>query len=240
MRPQEWARAYSNVAVRLSDSDYETVGIRKYLMGMRSWNEYMNVLGKVNSLKAKPGWFRLNVQALNRSYTGKGSPDDLAHALDCAVLGGVVPKNPASLQSYADKFLGVDCTGFTSSWLVSAGKLSAPIWHLPTMLVNQVRYPRRKTALEVSGGDLMIWAKVDAAGNATEVKSGGVGHAVIIDNSTVRGQQNQALVQSAESNGAEGPVTSSYSIEPSTPAGQWLATRMGGRGGASSVVIVKV
>jgi hypothetical protein len=242
MRPTEWVVQFHNVLVRVSGSEYETVDVRKYLMGMRSWNEYQNVYARVRASRTKPPGFVVDAQALNRAYTGKGTPQQLGHALDCAVIAGVVKPNAMELQRYADQWLGVDCTGFTSGYLVTEGRISSDIWHLPALLMNRTRYPWRTRLNDIAPRDLMIWATVDPkTGMATEVKSNGVGHAVLIDTVFQRGGANSVLVQAAESNATEGPVASAYEIEMSAPAGQWTARRTDrASGGRSPVVIVRV
>lgn len=50
---------------------------------------------------------------LLRVYIGKGSPDEIQMALRLAVEYKLVRPTLGALQSYCDKYIGLDCSGFT-------------------------------------------------------------------------------------------------------------------------------
>lgn len=51
---------------------------------------------------------------VSRTYTGKGSPEEIAEVLSAAVALDVI--HPDDLWDHADKYIGLDCNGYVGNW----------------------------------------------------------------------------------------------------------------------------
>jgi hypothetical protein len=92
---------------------------------------------------------------MGRPYFGKGDPDLVAEALRLAAAFGLVEPTRAAMQAYADKYLGVDCSGFAGNYLVRLG-LSEK-W-LDTAAIDFAPPANRLTRLEqIKTGTMVVW-----------------------------------------------------------------------------------
>lgn len=227
MSPGEFERWYHAlwVANPVSDS-YLQVDIWKYLMGGQSGAYTEASIVRDGARRADPTAY-IDAGATVRAFTGKGSPEDISHTLYLALLAKKVKADNTSLQQYANNWLGVDCTGFTSAYLVYEGKLNAPVHHLPTFFSRKARL--RMTLAEVQSGDLVIWWDVRANREAKPAGSS-VGHAVLIETNYQSGLFD--TVESAGFNfgkGAVGPMTSGFTLPEKDgvdEVGQWQLKRL--------------
>jgi hypothetical protein len=65
------------------------------------------------SLFRKIEW--IDTTALQRPFVGKGSPEEIRQALRLAVFFKLVGSTKSELQSYCDKNIGLDCSGFAGN-----------------------------------------------------------------------------------------------------------------------------
>ena len=68
-------------------------------------------------------WFQANKERIRTAAMGKGAPQDYELALEWAVRSRKIPTvTQATLQTYCDEHLGIDCSGFVTNYLVACGK----------------------------------------------------------------------------------------------------------------------
>ncbi len=241
MSPFAWEDWYHHIKIgycygdAIDHSQVFEVDIRKYLMGLSSQNEGWTVASQAKEQLRKkkiPNAY-VDEEAIRAAYTGKGSPSDLNHALECAVLAGQVERERDAMQKYADKWLGVDCSGLVSSYLVHVGAIPKPKWYLPAYVKPDLSNLRRSLD-DVQPADIVIWYDVR---NRAEVKgTQGVGHVVLI--AAVMGN----MLFTVESRGQQGsgPEDTRFTDVSVDGAGQWSAKRSSPPGsGASKVAILK-
>jgi hypothetical protein len=86
---------------------------------------------------------------------GKGSPSAIKVYLRLAVRYGFATSE--GLQNFVDHYLGIDCSGFVSNYLVAVGRLA------PQQVVNtnarsyDVVTSRRRTVEDVKPLDILVW-----------------------------------------------------------------------------------
>ena len=113
--PADWVDRYWNVPV--GDT---TVSINKYVIGTHVSDESGQKRQAV-LLEAARKKLTVDKKAFNRANYGKTSPDDCAHILDLALRTGKATE--ATIQAWADKALGVDCTGFVVAYYNEMGRI---------------------------------------------------------------------------------------------------------------------
>src|SRR5262245_38994728 len=100
------------------------VQLKKYfMMNWTAGTEQMNDYNAVTSGGSKHNaWFQTNKEAIRTAAMGKGSPQHYELALEWAVRSGKIPTpTQASIQTYFDEHLGIDCSGFVTNYLISRG-----------------------------------------------------------------------------------------------------------------------
>jgi hypothetical protein len=90
-----------------------TVSLNKYSIGADFTSEKAQARSAVQ-WAAKQKGLAPRANAFARANSGKVSPDDCEHILAMALESGSVKES--NLQSWADKNLGVDCTGFAVAY----------------------------------------------------------------------------------------------------------------------------
>lgn len=135
---------------------------------------------------------------------GKGSPDDMEDVLCTGIETGVLSADQAKVQSWADTYLGVDCTGFVGNYfedsISSTGMPIANIgcyWWYNLAIKNNGG--KKDEALiwdfdEVAEDDVLLWM------NEAGVETKKPGHIAVVYDSQDRGDSKVLLV--AESSGA--------------------------------------
>jgi hypothetical protein len=63
----------------------------------------------------------VNTAELSRAFTGKGTPEICARALRLAEAFGLVAPTVATMQTYCDNYVGLDCNGFVGNYLREKG-----------------------------------------------------------------------------------------------------------------------
>jgi hypothetical protein len=163
-------------------------------------------------------WFQSNKERIRTAAMGKGAPEDYALALEWAVRSTkIATVSQASLQTYFDDHLGIDCSGFVTNYLVSAGKkvyssdtvrnTSASSYFSAAKAVND--------ASHIRAGDLLVWMD----GNAVKTNPG---HVAVIESyvpaSAVGG--NMRVVEATGASGANPKLLDSmYAVEKIVPKG---------------------
>ena len=251
--PAEFMRQYRNLRVGAAIEDATAgmtragthcVQLRKYFM--MDWTEGTeerldyNVVTAGSSTHA---WFRENKDRIRTAAMGKGAPRDYELALEWAVRSGKVPSvTQATLQTYCDNHLGIDCSGFVTNYLVACGKriyssntvrnTSAASYYNVARAINNPAH--------VQPGDLLVWM------NGNVVRSN-PGHVAVVDQyfpqSAAGG--NMRVVEATGASGANPKLLDSmYSVEQIIPKGgsvpvMILVVKRHGRSG-SRVAVMRV
>jgi hypothetical protein len=148
--------------------------------------------------KCKPGCLNAprnsDVTAIARAFFAKGSPGDFAIALRCAaVYGGV---DATKLQQYADKHLGLDCSGFVNQYWIREGSLAAGASRI---IDDYGKADRRRSLITsdkatdpkaVQPKDMLVWPDF--------------GHIALIDHLTITKNSAQAVVVESTAHAFQG------------------------------------
>jgi hypothetical protein len=224
--PVEFMRLYRKLEVNAVIEDPVTrvcrngtylVQLRKYFM--MDWTEGTEERRDYNVVtrgSRDDAWFQANKERIRTAAMGKGAPQDCKLALEWAVLSRKIPTvNQATLQTYCDEHLGIDCSGFVTNYLVACGK--------KTYSSNTVRntsaasYYNAARAIndptQIRQGDLLVWM------DGNSVKSN-PGHVVVVDlyaaQSRVGG--NMRVVEATGASGANPKLLDSmYAVERIIP-----------------------
>ncbi|MCC6364905.1 MAG: C40 family peptidase [Bryobacterales bacterium] len=226
--PREFMMQYRNLQVDVVIDDpiakvcrpgTYTVQLKKYFMmdwaeGAEERRDYDAVTrGSKNDT-----WFQANKDRIRTAAMGKGAPQDYELALEWAVMSNKVPNaNQASVQTYCDDHLGIDCSGFVTNYLVAAGK--------KTYSSNTVRntsaasYFHAGTAVndasQVRQGDLLVWM----SGNSVLTSPG---HVAVVE-SYIPASSPGGNMRVVEATGAAGAnpklLDSMYTVEQIIPIG---------------------
>jgi hypothetical protein len=195
-----------------------TIQVKKYFMmdwtaGTEEMRDYDSVTGGGSKSNA---WFQTNKERIRTAAMGKGAPQDYQLALEWAVRSGKV-KNPtqASLQTYCDEHLGIDCSGFVTNYLCVIGKkvysanlvrnTSAASYFSSANAVND--------STQIKPNDLLVWM----SGNSVMRSPG---HVAVVDWYTPQclAGGNMRVVEATGASGANPKLLDSmYTVEQITP-----------------------
>jgi hypothetical protein len=224
--PVDFMRQYRDLRVNVAIDDpvamvsragTHAVQLRKYFMmnwaeGTEERRDYNVVTrGSRNDI-----WFQANKERIRTAAMGKGAPQDYVLALEWAVRSNKVPTvTQASLQTYCDDHLGIDCSGFVTNYLVACGKR--------TYSSNTVRnsgaasyYSAAKAIndpTQVRQGDLLVWMD----GNSVRTSPG---HIAVVDSYSAQSASggNMRVVEATGASGANPKLLDSmYSVERIIP-----------------------
>ena len=191
------------------------VQVRKYFM--MNWTEGTEQRSDYAAVTAggskKDAWFQANKERIRTAAMGKGSPHDYELALEWAVRSGKIPTpNQATIQTYCDEHLGIDCSGFVTNYLIAAGSksdsdevrrnTSAASYYNPAKAVNDPTAVRR--------GDLLVWM---TAANAVLT---GPGHVAVVESYAAQSRVggNMRVVEATGASGANPKLLDSmYTVE---------------------------
>ena len=200
MAADEFVEWYMNLDVGVSEWSTTTVSLNKYMIGSDYTSEKAKARAAVRSAAAAK---RLSPMEgpFTRANNGKVSPADCEHILTMAVDSGVAKRE--NVQAWADKNLGVDCTGFVVAYydwqgLINIEKYNggASCFALLTKAKKNNRPPDGGPLVweldDVAVDDMILWM------NEAQVETRSPGHiAVIYDIDYDLG-----ILYTAESNGA--------------------------------------
>jgi hypothetical protein len=206
-------------ALRLSRVVTHTVQLRKYFM--MDWTDGTEERRDYNVVTAgsrNDAWLQANKDRIRTAAMGKGAPRDYELALEWAVRSKKIAQvNQATLQTYCDDHLGIDCSGFVTNYLIACGKwayssatvrnTSAASYFNPAKAVNEPGLVR--------AGDLLVWMD----GNA--VKSN-PGHVAVIESYLPQSLAggNMRVVEATGASGANPKLLDSmYTVERIIPKG---------------------
>ncbi len=173
MTPSQYLDRYHNLAYTLDDDSTGVAHLSRYQSGDFGpcWNARGPILqGIARDLNHQPGYSHVSAWALPASFTiedatltqmgvlrafmGKASPDELADVIWLAHRYGLIA-NPAhprppptrTVEQYVTDFLGLDCNAFVGNYYGLNPETEIPTYQ---------RSARRRTASEVSSGDIVV------------------------------------------------------------------------------------
>ncbi|NIF81325.1 hypothetical protein F3J20_28780 [Paraburkholderia sp. Cy-641] len=140
--------------------------------------------------------------AFARANCGKVSPDDCEHILTLAVDSGTV--QPENIQVWADRNLGVDCTGFVVAFYDALGIMDIERYSGGAScftFINKAKHNHRPPGEspliweldDVQPSDMILWM------NDAQVETRSPGHIALIYDVDCQ----QGILYTAESNGAD-------------------------------------
>lgn len=251
--PVEFMRRYRNLRVNVVIDDpaagvcrtgTHVVQLRKYfMMNWTAGTEEMRDYAVVTRGSRDDTWFQANKDRIRTAAMGKGAPQDYELALEWAVRSRKISTvTQASLQTYCDDHLGIDCSGFVTNYLVACGKR--------TYSSNTVRntsaasYFNAANAVndptQVRQGDLLVWMD----GNSVKRNPG---HVAVVESYRAQSVEggNMCVVEATGAGGANPKLLDSmYAVERIIPQGRGvpamiLVVRRHGTSG-SRVAVIRV
>jgi hypothetical protein len=195
------------------------VQLRKYfMMDWAAGTEEMQDYTVVTQGSANDTWFKANKERIRTAAMGKGAPQDYQLALEWAVRSRkIATVNQATLQTYCDDHLGIDCSGFVTNYLCATGKktyssntvrnTSAASYYNAAAAVND--------SARVRAGDLLVWM----SGNSVKTDPG---HIAVVESyiPQTRVGGNMRVVEATGASGANPKLLDSmYDVEQIVPKG---------------------
>jgi hypothetical protein len=203
MAADDFVNSYMNLTVEVDISEWPsttTVSLNKYMIGADITSEKARARSAVLA-GAKAKQLAPRQGPFTRANNGKVSPEDCEHILSMAVQSGAVKRE--NLQAWADKNLGVDCTGFAVAYYDSLDLIDIERYSGGAScfaLLNRAKHNHRPSdggpliweLEDVQADDMILWM------NEAQVETRAPGHiALIYDIDT-----DAAVLHTAESNGA--------------------------------------
>ena len=228
--PLQFREQYFNIGVDYEVDD-EVRRVCRVEHASVKLNKYFMMSNDVNSVVAqhysavtadgtkKNAWFQAHKEGIRAAAMGKGAPGDYSDALEWAVYAKHI-KTPSqqALQDYFDKYMGLDCSGFVTNYLIANGKkpdtydakvnTSAASYFVPAKAVNDVSQIRQ--------GDLLVYMN----GNHAKTNPG---HVMVVESlSAICSPQypygNLRVVESTGADAANPKLSDSiYKIDAITP-----------------------
>lgn len=200
MAADEFVDWYMKIGVGISEWATKTVSINKYMMGSDYSSDKARARIAVQSA-AKAKKLSPAGGAFSRSHAGKVSPSDCEHILTVAVDSGAVKLE--NVQAWADKNLGVDCTGFAVAYYDWLGRIDIEKYSGGASCFTLFNKARRNNR-PADGGPL-IWKLDDVRVddmilwmNDAQVETRSPGHVALIYDVDA----DAGVLYTAESNGA--------------------------------------
>ena len=163
-------------------------------------------------------WFQANKERIRTAAMGKGGPQDYELALEWAVRSNqIATVTQGSLQIYCDEYLGIDCSGFVTNYLVACGKRAYSSNTVRN--TGAAEYYRAATAINdptgIRQGDLLVWMD----GNSVKRNPG---HIAIVESYVAQSRTsgNMRVVEATGASGANPKLLDSmYAVERIIPKG---------------------
>jgi hypothetical protein len=231
--PVEFMRQYRNIRVnaaiedpvaRVSRIGTHVVQLKKYfMMNWREGTEEMRDYDAVTRGSRHDTWFQANKERIRSAAMGKGAPHDYELALEWAVRSNKIPTvTQATLQTYFDEHLGIDCSGFVTNYLVACGKTAyssntvrntgAASYYNAARAIND--------PTQVRQGDLLVWMD----GNSVKTSPG---HIAVVESYAAQSRigGNMHVVEATGASGANPKLLDSmYTVERIIPRGGAVPT----------------
>jgi hypothetical protein len=131
--PVEFMKQYRNLKVKAVLDDpvamvcrevtYQAQVTKYFMMDWADGTEERRDYNAVTSGSKNDAWFQANKERIRNAGMGKGAPQDYQLALEWAVRSQKIRNvSQATLQTYCDDHLGIDCSGFVTNYLIACGK----------------------------------------------------------------------------------------------------------------------
>lgn len=173
LTPKQMKDVYYDLSVFDENSSQTITGIKlkKYLIN-RPKNDMFEEKHKEPVLKMYRRWrkktklkqktdFEKDMRRIvQRTWQGKGLPEDYEITLEMALETNKCKPNLPSLQAYADQYLGIDCSGFVNAYFYYKGKIhKGTIDHLESMTISDFynRTTARQRLRDVQQDDCLVW-----------------------------------------------------------------------------------
>jgi hypothetical protein len=198
MSAEDFVDRYMNLEVEVNEWTAINVSLNKYAIGYHESRERNAVQNAAKAKQLAP------MQApFARANSGKVSPADCEYILTMAVDSGVVKRERSSLQAWADKNLGVDCTGFAVAYYDDIDLIDIDKYNGGASCFTLLN--RAKKNNRPSDGGPLIWeldnVEIDDMilwMNDAQVETRSPGHIALIYDI----DYNLGILYTAESNGA--------------------------------------
>jgi len=168
--PIEFMHRYRNLKIkavvedaeaRMSCQVFHRVQLSKYFM--MDWDNSSEERSDYNTVtqgSRSNSWFRAYKDRIRNAAMGKGAPEDYELALEWAVRSGkVADVSQTSLQTYCDEFMGIDCSGFATNYLIASGKkqyTNSTVRNTGAASYFQTAYAVTRPD-DIRQGDLLVW-----------------------------------------------------------------------------------
>jgi hypothetical protein len=183
---------------------------------------------------------------LRRVFAGKGAPRDIALVLgllDCSGrFGALFPgvDRQSAMQSYCDRFIGLDCSGFVNNYFTAIGRRADDLTDRPT-IATYARHGRRLAAMPGSPRNhVFCWVRGESRTSVSSGRAIEFAHILVIDDwvrppDTITNDPVGATFRCTQSSASLGGLTTQvYEIvrTPSagTRASTWRIQRVAGLG----------
>jgi len=216
----EFMRTYRNLSVGYvrdtGSSCLEaraTVQLRTYFM--MNWTDGTDQRTDYNLMTdggRSNAWYQSNQRQIRNAAMGKGAPHDYELALEWAIASGKISNpSPATIQSFCDERLGIDCSGFVTNYLMANGLRP----NSPTTAPNTgaVSYFVASNAVNdinsIRAGQLLVWMD----GNSVKRNPG---HVAVVDSFSPQSMRggNMRVVEATGATGASPKLLDSmYTVE---------------------------
>ncbi len=229
LTPVDFMRQYRNLTVRVPMDDpvkrvsytgTVTVQLTKYFM--MNWNagsDQRDDFDLVTRGSRHNEWFQEHKPNILSAAMGKGAPHDYELALEWAVRSNKIT-NPtlASLQTYCDHHLGIDCSGFVTNYLAACHKRVYSA-HLVRNSGAASYYNEARAVSDpdrIQQGDLLVWME----GNSVKRSPG---HIAVVESYVAQSRPggNMRVVEATGATGANPKLLDSmYEVERIIPQGR--------------------
>ncbi|HEY5328840.1 MAG TPA: hypothetical protein VIJ79_03065 [Acidobacteriaceae bacterium] len=190
--PLEYMSQYRDISVDIEDDMammccHMSVRLNSYFMmnwttGSIPMNEYSAVTSAAGAGSHK-AWFGLHSDDIRCAAMGKGKPEDYGLALEWAVYSKRVENSQPKIQTYFDRYMGIDCSGFVTNYLIANGKLKDRNTTRQNTgadfffnLANAVNDPS-----DVRQGDLLVFMDGNRVMENHKDGTGGTGHVMVVE-----------------------------------------------------------
>ena len=224
MTPLEFADQYYTVCVSYQETQPRVqhmhfLRVDKYRINRVTSSNYSDVGEKDRLVRrvrramrqaqrdGTPGPQQSDITSIARAFFAKGSPADYETTLRCAMqYGGILPDD---LQTYADRRLGIDCSGFVNQYWIAIGDVNG--YGNCKTIRHYGHRSRRRSMIQPPAGaprdprailplDMLIWPNF--------------GHIAIIDHIITTNAGTHAIVVESTASSRIGPglVHSTYDV----------------------------
>lgn len=167
---------------------------------------------QVNPQEYGPGslYESVSVEAITRTFVGKGSPEDIAGTLELAVRYGLVAADTASLRKYCDQYIGLDCSGFVTNYLDLAYDADIDPMNKSATSYRDPASSRVGKIDEIEARFIMAWAHTN---HVAVIDSVDLDWLRLVAGKKTDGKLNGMPITVVESNGSRGLNHDRYTVQ---------------------------